>query len=455
MKLLVYLLLFFLIILTILFLRQRKKRASYWNRTDLLTNLPNRRSLEQFIEARTTPLNLPIAVVVIDFDNFNWINEKYGYESGDSVLVEFSQRLAFSAPNHSLAARIEGNKFALAIPGTYSRKEIQMMLAEQFQSLQSPFYIFGAPVHLTFSAGVALAPEDGKSGHTLLLHAERALRHVKHHGKNNLLLYNTSFQRHDLERQLAMTFQSALQNGEFFLCYQPKLDVRSGTVDSVEALVRWNSPIHGSISPSLFVPIAEKNGFIFDLTRWILNEACRQMKQWSERDHSFQKVAVNISAPLFLSDRLPEMIRDILQEHQLEARFLELEITETAVMTDFQNACRIISLLKKEGITISLDDFGTGVSSLTYLKNLPIDTLKIDKSFINEIHTSFEDKALVEMIIQLANLFGLSVVAEGVEKQEQLNVLKKLGCDFIQGYLVSRPELPDVLEVYYKKQRFG
>ncbi|MCI2254861.1 bifunctional diguanylate cyclase/phosphodiesterase [Domibacillus sp. PGB-M46] len=445
----------FVVILIILFRFQRKKYAFHRKRTDLLTNLPNRRSLEQFIEARTTPLNLPIAVVVIDLDNFNWINEKYGYESGDSVLVEFSERLAFSAPAHSLAARIEGNKFALAIPGTYSREEIQTMLADQFLSLQSPFYISGAPVHLTFSAGVALAPEDGRNGHTLLLHAERALRHVKHHGKNNLVLYNTSFQRQDLELQLAMSFRSALQNGEFFLCYQPKLSIHSGKADSVEALIRWNSPIHGTVSPALFIPVAEKNGFIFDLTKWILQEACRQIKKWSETNHTFQRVAVNISAPLFLSDRLPEMIHDILHDCKLDARFLELEITETAVMEDFQNACRIITLLKKEGITISLDDFGTGVSSLTHLKNLPIDTLKIDKSFINEIHTSFEDKALVEMIIQLANLFGLSVTAEGVEKQEQMNVLQRLGCDSIQGYLISRPELPDVLDAYFTEKKYG
>ena len=439
----------------IAFIRRQKKQAFYRKRTDLLTNLPNRHSLEQFIEARTTPLNLPIAVVMLDLDNFNWINEKYGYENGDSVLIEFSQRLAFSAPVHSLAARLEGNKFALAIPGTYSRKEIQTMLMNQFLSLQSPFYIFGEPVHLTFSAGVALAPEDGKNGHILLLHAERALRHVKHHGKNDIVLYNTSFHRQDFELQLTMSFRSALQNGEFYLCYQPKLNVHKGTADSAEALIRWNSPIHGSVSPALFIPIAEKNGFIFDLTGWILNEACRQMKKWSEAKHSIQRIAVNISAPLFLSDRLPEMISDILHHHQLDARFLELEITETAVMADFEGACRIIKMLKKEGVSISLDDFGTGVSSLTHLKKLPIDALKIDKSFIDEVHTSFQDKALVEMIIQLANLFGLSVVAEGVEKPEQLNILKKLGCDFIQGYLISRPELPDVLEAYYTQKKYG
>ncbi|WP_197076571.1 putative bifunctional diguanylate cyclase/phosphodiesterase [Domibacillus indicus] len=420
-----------------------------------MTRLPNRRSLQKFINARTTPLNLPIAVVLIDIDNFSWVNEKYGYESGNTLIAEFSQRLVFSAPGHSLAARIEGNRFALAIPGTYSRQEIYSMLSDQFLSLQNPFHICGEPVHLTYSAGVALAPDDGADSHTLLLHAERALDHIKKHGKNDIALYHASFHQEDLERQLAMSFRSALEQGEFHLSYQPKFNVHTGFIDSAEALIRWKSPLHGAVSPAVFIPIAEKNGFIFDLTKWTLNEACRQMKHWEQIEHPIKRVAVNISAPLFLSDRLPKMISEFLHYYQLDARCLELEITETAIMSRFEAAFDIIADLKKAGIAISLDDFGTGVSSLTYLKKLPIDTLKIDKSFIDGVHDSFEDKALVEMIIQLAKLFKLSVVAEGVEKQEQMNVLKKLGCDFIQGYLISRPECPDTLEARYMEKKYG
>ncbi|MCP3762141.1 EAL domain-containing protein [Domibacillus sp. A3M-37] len=293
-----------------------------------------------------------------------------------------------------------------------------------------------------------MASEDGSDCYTLL-------RHVKHNGKNDIVLYDASFQQQDLERQLAMSFQSALQNGEFYLCYQPKFNVHKGCVDSVEALIRWNSPIHGVVSPATFIPIAEKNGFIFDLTKWILGEACRQMKQWKQMNRTIERVAVNISAPMFLSDRLPKMISHILYDSRLEARHLELEITETVIMAHFDAALTIINSLKKEGISISLDDFGTWVSSLTYLKKLPIDTLKIDKSFIDGVHTSFEDKALVEMIIQLAKLFKLSVVAEGVEKQEQMSILKKLGCDSIQGYLISWPERPDILEARYAQKKYG
>ncbi|MET1031972.1 putative bifunctional diguanylate cyclase/phosphodiesterase [Domibacillus tundrae] len=446
--------LIFFLFITFPFLFKRKIIGRH-ARTDHLTGLPNRRILEQFIQARTTPLNLPIAVVMIDIDNFNWINEKYGYENGNALIIEFSQRLFFSAPAHSLTARLEGNKFALAIPGTHSRREIQRMLSEQFLSLQNFFHVFGEPVSLTFSAGVALAPEDGSDCHTLLLRAERALRHVKHHGKNNIALYHSSFHRLDLERQLAMSFQSALQNGEFYLCYQPKFNLIEHSIDSAEALIRWNSPVHGNVSPAVFIPAAEKNGFIFELTKWILEEACRQMKQWNQSGHPIKRVAVNISAPLFLSDSLPEMISKILHDYQLPAHQLELEITETAIIEHFDKALHVIHLLKKDGISISLDDFGTGVSSLTYLKKLPIDTLKIDKSFIDGVHTSFEDKALVEMIIQLAKLFKLSVVAEGVEKKEQMSVLKKLGCDSVQGYLISRPEHPDVLNTLYTQKKHG
>ncbi|OXS78089.1 GGDEF-domain containing protein [Domibacillus enclensis] len=449
--------LFFILIpsvITFLFLSKRKI-VSRLAHTDHLTGLPNRRKLEPFIQDRTIPLRLPVAVVVIDIDNFNWVNERYGYESGNALIVEFAQRLAFLAPKNSLVARIEGNKFALAIPGTYSRQEIQTMLSEQFSPLQNLFHVYGEPVHLTFSAGVALAPVDGLDCHTLLLHAERALRHVKHHGKNDIVLYHPSFQQQDFERQLAMSFQSALQNGEFYLCYQPKFNLRTNSIDSAEVLVRWDSPIHGAVSPAVFIPAAEKNGFIFDLTKWILEESCRQMHHWVQTDHPIKRIAVNISAPLFLSDRLPEMISKILKDFHLPASHLELEITETAIMEHFDEAFQIIALLKKKGIAISLDDFGTGVSSLTYVKKLPIDTLKIDKSFIDGVHTSFEDKALVEMIIQLAKLFKLSVVAEGVEKQEQLNVLKKLGCDSIQGYLISRPERPEALSLYKDRSKYG
>ncbi len=429
-----------------------RKTALHLAYTDDLTNLPNRRSLEQFIQARTTPLNLPIAVAIIDIDNFKWINETYGYESGNQLIIEFSRRLKQLTPQFGLAARIEGNKFALAVPGTFSCKEIQDLLSARFLLLKSSFPIFGEPLHITFSAGVVLAPEHGSNFNDLILNAERALRHVKHSGKNEVILYNTHFHDQDLERQLAMSFQKALENQEFYLCYQPKLNLHTGLADSVEALIRWESPVHGFVSPAIFIPIAEKNGFIFDLTKWILDEACRQMKQWESKNHTIKRVAINISAPMFLSDRLTQTVKQTLKRHGLSAHHVELEITETSIMEQFSNALSVIDELKKEGISLSLDDFGTGVSSLTYLKRLPIDQLKIDKSFIDDVHISAEAKALVEMIIQLAKLFGLTVTAEGVEKEEQLHILNNLGCDSIQGYFISRPERASVLSERYEQE---
>ncbi|OES45090.1 EAL domain-containing protein [Domibacillus iocasae] len=263
-----------------------------------------------------------------------------------------------------------------------------------------------------------MAPEDGSDCHTLLLRAEPALRHVKNHGKNNIALYHLFFHHQDLECQLAMSFRSALQNGKFYLCYQLKFNLTEHSIASDEALIRWNSPVPDNVSPVVFTPAAEKNGIIFELTKWILEEACRQMKQWNQSGHPIKRVAVNISAPLFLSDSLPEMISKILYDYQLPAHQLELEITETAIIEYFDKELHVIHLLKKVEISILLNDFGTGVSSLIYLKKLSIDTLKIDKSFIDGVHTSFEYKALVKMIIQLAKLFKLSVVAEGVEKKE-------------------------------------
>jgi diguanylate cyclase (GGDEF)-like protein len=444
----------FFLFMTALSLLNRRT-AMQFAYTDDLTSLPNRRSLEQFIHARTTPLNLPIAVIVIDIDNFKWVNETYGYENGNELITEFASRLKKSTTGNGIAARIEGNKFALALPGTYSSREILTILTKQFISLQESFYAFGEPVLITFSAGVTLAPEHGSNCNSLILNAERALQHVKNNGKNEIIMYNSNFHKQDMERQIAMSFRSALENGEFYLCYQPKFNLHTGKVDSVEALVRWESPVHGFVSPGKFIPIAEKNGFIFDLTKWILNEACRQMKIWTHDHHLIERIAVNISAPMFLSDRLTEIVKQTLKTHGLQAKHLELEITETSIMEQFDNALDVIDALKKEGISISLDDFGTGVSSLTYLKMLPIHTLKIDKSFIDDVHTSYEDKALVKMIIQLAKLFGLSIIAEGVEKEEQLNVLKELGCDSIQGYFISRPERAEVLNVRYGRKEYG
>lgn len=441
--------LFFFITMLSFLDRRTAMRLAY---TDDLTNLPNRRSLERFVHSRTTPLNLPIAVVIIDIDNFKWINETYGYESGNELMTEFALRLKKSIKENSIAARIEGNKFAVAIPGTFSHQEIRTLLSKQFCSLLKSFHAFGEPTSITFSAGVALAPEHGSNCNVLIVNAEQALRHVKNNGKNEIVVYNSTFHNQDTERQIAMSFRSALENGEFYLCYQPKFNLYTEKVDSAEVLVRWESPVHGFVSPAKFIPIAEKNGFIFDLTKWILNEACGQMKIWQRDYHLIERIAVNISAPMFLSDRLIDIVKHTLQTHDLNAKHLELEITETSIMQQFDSALNVIDTLKKEGISISLDDFGTGVSSLTYLKMLPIHTLKIDKSFIDDVHTSYEDKALVEMIIQLAKLFGLTVIAEGVEKEDQLNILKELDCDFIQGYFISKPERADVLDTRYGRK---
>lgn len=333
-------------------------------------------------------------------------------------------------------------------------KSIFTRLTKQCSSLLKSFHAFGEPTSITFSAGVAPAPEHGSNCNILLLNAEQALRHVKNNGKNELVVYNSNFHNQDKERHIAMSFQSALENGEFYLCYQPKFNLHTGKIDSAEALIRWESPVHDFVSPAKFIPIAEKIGFIFDLTKWILNEACRQMKIWQHDHHLIERIAVNISAPMFLSDRLIEIVKHTLQAHDLSARHLELEITETSIMQQFDNALNVIDALKKEGVSISLDDFGTGVSSLTYLKMLPIHILKIDKSFIDDVHTSYEDKALVEMIIQLAKLFGLTIIAEGVEKGEQLNVLKELGCDYIQGYFIGRPERGEVLNTRYGRREY-
>ncbi|MBM7649518.1 diguanylate cyclase (GGDEF)-like protein [Bacillus ectoiniformans] len=415
---------------------------------DELTKLPNRRHLGEYTSQHLSSAQEEFMLIVFDIDNFKWINETFGYGNGNKIMLDLVTRLQSFIPAGSFLNRMEGNKFSAMLVGQVTADQALKKAKALLEHLDYPFYIEDQPVTLTASAGVSLSPDHGRSFEQLIVASEKALQHIKQNGKNQAVVYHPSVHDNDQERQIAMNFRKALKNNEFYLCYQPKYDVHKKQITSAEVLVRWESPIFGFVSPALFIPIAEKNGFITDLTHWILNEACRQMRIWSENGHAIQKIAVNISAQMFLSNTLHQTVMFMLNKHNLDGKHLELEITETSIMENLDLAVEVINRLKSKNISISLDDFGTGVSSLTYLKKLPIHTLKIDKAFIDDVNTSEEGKALVQMIINLAKLFNLQVVAEGVETEEQLKALIQLSCDEIQGYNISKPLKSDEIEIF-------
>ncbi|MEK4031093.1 MULTISPECIES: bifunctional diguanylate cyclase/phosphodiesterase [Bacillaceae] len=453
---LILLVLFMLGLLFIFFLaiavfdQQTAMRLAYY---DDLTDLPNRRKLQVTADSYLKEQQKSIMLIMLDIDNFMWVNETFGFTNGNLLMKAFSNRLELLIPAEGLLSRMEGNKFTVLFIEEYTEQQALEKAKNLLNKLSDPFVINRHPVTVTASAGISFAPAHGITFEQLNAAAEKALYFAKRNGKNQIVVYTPTTHDNEKERQIAMSFREALQNNEFYLCYQPKYNVKQKKIMSAEVLVRWTSPLFGFVPPSIFIPIAEKNGFITELTEWILNEACRQMKEWRNNNHPLEKIAVNISAPMFLSDALHRTVTSILKKYNLDSKHLELEITETSIMENLDTAVSVIERLKADRISIALDDFGTGVSSLTYLKKLPIHSLKIDKSFIDDINTSPEGKALVQMIINLGKLFRLHIVAEGVETKEQLQTLISLNCDEIQGYNISKPLKAQELDEFFKKFR--
>ncbi|OCA82774.1 bifunctional diguanylate cyclase/phosphodiesterase [Pseudobacillus wudalianchiensis] len=445
--------LLFIFFLTVsVFDQQTAMRLAYY---DDLTDLPNRRKLQVTADSYLAEEQKTIVLIMLDIDNFMWINETFGFMNGNLLMKAFSHRLELLVPTDGLLSRVEGNKFTILFVERYTEQEAIEKAMNLLKRLSDPFTIQKHPVTVTVSAGISFAPAHGGTFEQLNAAAEKALYFAKSNGKNQIVIYNPAIHDNEKERQIAMSFREALQNNEFYLCYQPKYNVKEKRIISAEVLVRWNSPLFGFVSPAVFIPIAEKNGFITELTEWILNEACRQMKEWRNCNHPLEKIAVNISAPMFLSNVLHQTVTDTLKKYDLDSKHLELEITETSIMENLDAAVSVIERLKEDRISIALDDFGTGVSSLTYLKKLPIHALKIDKSFIDDINTSPEGRALVQMIINLGKLFRLHIVAEGVETEEQLHTLVSLNCDEIQGYFISKPLQAHELNEFLQAFRVG
>ncbi|AFV97184.1 MULTISPECIES: EAL domain-containing protein [unclassified Sulfuricurvum] len=419
-----------------------EERIHYLANYDLLTGLPNR---SQFIERITYFINVAkrqnseFAIMFLDLDHFKDINDTLGHSIGDALLVELAKRIQECMRNEDTVSRLGGDEFIFMLPNT-TTQGIVTVAEKLLENITKPFSAEHNELIVTASIGIAIYPIDGTDPETLSKNADTAMYQAKLNGRNNFRFFTKVMQK-SLERNIQLTnaLRHALEKDQLHVVYQPQVAITDAHIIGAEALLRWNHPELGAISPLEFISIAEENGLILPIGEWVLRSAVKQAKEWIDRGFAPMIVAVNLSAVQFRHSHLPELVTKILEEFGLPSEYLELELTEAVTMHDPKSAFAVMDNLHERGIRMSIDDFGTGYSSLSYLKKFKVYKLKIDQSFIRDITTDSEDKAIVNAIISMAHSLGLQVIAEGVETIEQLDYLREEGCDEIQGYYFSKP----------------
>ncbi len=426
-------------------------------RHDILTGLANRRLLRERLEhemAVAQRTGLPLWVVFIDLDRFKFVNDTLGHDAGDTLLKGVAERLLAATREVDTVARLGGDEFVLLLPQHGNGDPGMAILQRILDAVAQPMQLGEYEFFLSCSLGVAVYPDDGCSAEMLIKHADIAMYRAKEQGRGHWQFYASNMNADTLERlSLESELRHALERGQFHLEYQPQLDLASGRMVGMEALLRWRHPQLGLISPASFIGMAEEMGLIIPIGDWVLRTACAQARAWQLAGHGPLRVAVNLSARQFKQRNLLHAVAAVLMETGLDASCLELELTESMVMHDVEQATAIMGNLKALGVQLSIDDFGTGYSSLAYLRHFPIDVLKIDKSFVNDITHSNDDAAIVCAIISLAHNLRLKVIAEGVETAPQLDFLRQHGCDQMQGYLYSRPLAVPAFEALLRQGR--
>ncbi|HEY9648283.1 MAG TPA: EAL domain-containing protein, partial [Chroococcidiopsis sp.] len=427
-------------------LEQANQQLTQMALFDGLTHLPNRISfVEQLRSALEKAAEIPghqFAVLFLDCDRFRVINDSLGHNAGNQLLLAIAQRLHRHLRPTDCLARLEGDEFTVLVNPIGSEAEAIALAEQMLTTLSYPFQIAGREIFISASVGIAFNNIDCENPEHLLRNADTAMYHAKNSGRSRCQLFDTSMHHAALHRlDMEIDLRRALSDQEFIVYYQPIVSLSAHRVVGLEALIRWKHPERGLVSPVLFVSIAEETGLICQIGHWVLKEACRQLHQWHQQCRPEHPVflSVNLSARQFVQPNLVEQIDAILAETQLDPKLLKLEITESAIIENTDITAETLDLLKKRHIQISIDDFGTGYSSLSYLHCLPVETLKIDASFIKHIDVDGESLELVRAIVSLAWNLGMEVVAEGVETAKQLAQLKALKCDFAQGYLFSEP----------------
>jgi len=435
---------------------------------DNLTNLPNRHLLKDRLQqtlASAKQYNRIVAILFLDLDNFKRINDTMGHDQGDKILQQVADRLQGYIRNSDSIARLEvkqgdttiarlgGDEFTILLTEIKHIKDAAKVAQRILDLFEAPFAVESNEVFITTSIGISVFPDDGETVDTLLKHADTAMYHAKDQGRNNYQFYResmniTTIERLDLENKL----RKALDKKEFVLHYQPQLDTRTKKIIAVEALVRWKHPDKGMMLPMTFIPAAEDTGLIIPIGEWILRTACKQNKAWQQAGLPPIRVTVNISSVQFSQKGFVKMVGKVLKESGLDPHYLELELTETILMQTTNTAVATLKALKSLGIRIAIDDFGTGYCSLNYLKSFPIDTLKIDQSFVRDLSINQEDKAIIQAIIALGHSLKLHVIAEGVETLLQLEYLSEKESDAVQGFLFSKPVPDDAIKQFFNKK---
>lgn len=434
---------------------ERKKREAELNRladTDTLTGLPNRARFSSHL-SQLVREQVEHALLVFDLDNFKKINDSLGHELGDTLLCKLSERLSLFTRFKAKLYRLGGDEFAVVLENTNDIHSITSLAKDLLKQINLPFFIEQHELAITSSIGIVLYPEDGNDPQALLRNADTAMYHAKHEGANRYLFFNDSMNKLAVKRlQVENLIRHGLKEDYFTVFYQPKMDIVTGQLVGMEALVRFITPKKGLISPASFIPVAEETGQILEIGEVVLQKTCEDVKRWIDMGLFHGRVAVNLSAKQFMLPFLCEQIDDILQRSELPSYHLELEITEGTVMQSPTLAIDTMKKLRARGIHLAMDDFGTGYSSLAYLKQFPLNTLKIDKAFIDDMNTA-RGRNMVDTIVTIAHNLNLTVVAEGVEQAEQLQQLKQLRCEIIQGYFYSKPLSAHDFGLFLKQQK--
>ncbi|MEN8762666.1 MAG: EAL domain-containing protein, partial [Thiogranum sp.] len=422
---------------------------------DSLTGLPNRESflmhVDQSIKSASRHKH-ELAALFLDLDNFKRINDTLGHTIGDLLLKAIAERLqeclrSSDIVGHdtdyvstNMVSRFGGDEFTMLLTEIHNSDVAAVVSQRVMESLMRPLNLAGHEVVVTPTIGIAIFPEDGNNSEVLFRNADTAMYAAKRNGKNQFQFYNKAMNANAKERlMMESQLRNALENKELQLHYQPQMELDNGRVVGVEALLRWQNKKLGNVPPDTFIPIAEDSGLIIPIGEWVLRTACTQLKAWQDTGVLIERVAVNISVRQFMHPRFFELVKQVIEDTGLDAESLELEITESLLMQDVETAIHLLRELKAIGIQLAIDDFGTGYSSLSYLKRYPIDRLKVDKAFVQDITTNFQDAAITKAVIAMGNNMDLRVIAEGVETEEQLHYLVDKQCHEVQGYYLSKP----------------
>ena len=422
------------------------ERIEYLASHDSLTQLPNREMFNEMLRHAIEAAGRhqrQFALLFIDLDRFKVINDSLGHDAGDMLLVQIADRLRVCLRSSDVVARFGGDEFVVLVEEINERGDVERVAADVLAALARPMQLRGHECHTTASIGIAMYPSDGSDAQELTKNADMAMYLAKEDGKNGFRFFSRAIKTQSIERlTLESALRRALEREQFLLHYQPKIDMVSGQITGVEALLRWTHPDLGLVPPGQFIPLAEETGMIVPIGRWVLKEACAQNMAWQRRGLRPVTMAVNLSPRQFADEHLLQDVDEALLASGMSPVLLQLEVTESMVMRNVSRAIRVLDAIQNRGIRLAIDDFGTGYSSMSLMKQFPIDTIKIDRSFVRDLSHDSEDQAIAQAIISMGKALGMTVIAEGVETVEQQEFLRSHACDEMQGFLFSKPLPP-------------